>query len=54
MFSWIKHPFIMGSDLASEVVEVRKGVVHFKVRDHVLGLAVYVDPKSNKSAEGAF
>jgi NADPH:quinone reductase-like Zn-dependent oxidoreductase len=54
MFSWIKYPLIMGSDLAGEVVEVGEGVTRFKVGDRVMGHAVGMDPKSNKSAEGAF
>jgi NADPH:quinone reductase-like Zn-dependent oxidoreductase len=33
IFSWTKYPFILGSDLAAEVVEVRKSVTRFKVGD---------------------
>jgi NADPH:quinone reductase-like Zn-dependent oxidoreductase len=54
MFSWIKYPFILGSDLAGEVVEVGKGVTRFQVGDRVLGHAVGMDMRSNESAEGAF
>ncbi len=52
--AWIKYPFIMGSDLAGEVVEVGKGVALFKVGGRVLGNAVSFDQRSNKSSEGAF
>jgi NADPH:quinone reductase-like Zn-dependent oxidoreductase len=51
---WIKYPFIMGSDLAGEVVEIGPGVTRFKVGDRVVGHAVGMDPQSNKSSEGAF
>ena len=54
MFSWIKYPFILGNDLAGEVVEVGKGVTRFKVGDRVLGHAIGIDKRSNKAAEGAF
>ncbi|KAL8907693.1 MAG: hypothetical protein Q9207_001262 [Kuettlingeria erythrocarpa] len=54
MFSWIKYPFILGSDLAGEVVEVGALVTRFRVGDRVLGHAVGMDARSNKSAEGAF
>ncbi len=54
VFSWIKYPFILGADLSGEVVEVGKGVAHFKVGDRVLGHAVGTDKKRNRSAEGAF
>ncbi len=54
LFSWIKYPFVLGSDLAGEVVEVGTGVTRFKVGDRVLGHAVGVDKKRNSAAEGSF
>ena len=54
MFSWIKYPFVLGEDLAGEVVEVGTAVTRFKVSDRVLGHAVGTDKKRNSSAEGAF
>ena len=54
MFSWIKYPFILGSDLAGEVVEVGQGVTRFSVGDRVLGHAVGTDKKRNSAAEGSF
>ncbi|WPG99852.1 hypothetical protein R9X50_00267200 [Acrodontium crateriforme] len=53
-FKWIKYPFIMGSDTAGEVVEVGAKVKRFSVGDRVLGHAVGMDERSNKSSEGAF
>lgn len=53
-FSFIKYPFILGSDLAGEVVEVGPRVTRFKVGDRVLAHAVGADPKRNSAAEGAF
>ncbi len=53
-FPWIKYPFIAGSDVAGEVVEVGTDVSRFKVGDRVLGHAVGADKKRNSSAQGAF
>ena len=54
MLCWIKYPFVRGSDLAGEVVEVGKDITRVRVGDRVLGHAVGMDRKSNKSSEGAF
>ena len=54
VFSWIAYPFIMGADLAGEVVEVGTGVTRFSVGDRVLAHAVGTDKKRNSAAEGAF
>jgi NADPH:quinone reductase-like Zn-dependent oxidoreductase len=54
LFSWIKYPFVIGSDVAGEVVEIGKRVTRFKVGDRVVGHAVGMDQKRNSSAEGGF
>jgi len=54
MFSWIKYPFILGADLAGEVVEVGTAVTRFAVGDRVLAHGVGMDKKRNNAAEGAF
>lgn len=51
---WMKYPLIMGSDTAGEVVEVGSKVTRFKPGDRVVGHAVGMDERSNKSSEGAF
>ncbi len=54
MFSWIKYPFVLGEDVAGEVVEVGTAVTRFQVGDRVLGHAVGSDKQRNSAAEGAF
>lgn len=54
IFRWIDSPFVLGSDLAGEVVAVGSVVTRFAVGDRVLGHAVGADKARNTSAEGAF
>ena len=54
MFPWIKRPFVLGSDLAGEVVAVGRGVTETKVGDRVLAMAAGASKQRNRAAEGAF
>jgi NADPH:quinone reductase-like Zn-dependent oxidoreductase len=54
LFPWIKRPFILGSDLAGEVVAVGPGVTEVKVGDRVLAMAAGACKQRNRAAEGAF
>ncbi|MEI9931749.1 MAG: zinc-binding alcohol dehydrogenase family protein [Rhizomicrobium sp.] len=54
MFSWIKYPFVLGSDLAGEVVAVGSGVTDMKAGDRVLAMAAGPCQSRNRAAEGAF
>ncbi|EKG11423.1 Alcohol dehydrogenase superfamily zinc-containing [Macrophomina phaseolina MS6] len=54
MMGWIKYPFILGDDVAGEVVQVGPGVTRFQPGDRVLGHAVSIDKRSNRACEGAF
>ncbi|KAE9371256.1 putative alcohol dehydrogenase [Stipitochalara longipes BDJ] len=54
MFKWIKDPFILGTDVAGEVVEVGSAVKRFKVGDRVVSQACGVDEAFNDPTKGAF
>ncbi|QYF74502.1 zinc-binding alcohol dehydrogenase family protein [Cryobacterium sp. PAMC25264] len=54
IYPWLKYPFVLGSDVAGEVVEVGPGVTRFAAGDRVLGHAVGTDKDANTSAGGAF
>jgi NADPH:quinone reductase-like Zn-dependent oxidoreductase len=54
LYRWIKYPFVLGTDVAGEVVEVGSAVTRFKEGDRVLGHAVGVERDHNNPAEGAF
>ncbi|MEI9973106.1 MAG: alcohol dehydrogenase catalytic domain-containing protein [Ignavibacteriota bacterium] len=54
IFSYIKYPFVLGSDLAGEVVAIGGGVTDVKVGDRVLAMAAGACRQRNRAAEGAF
>jgi NADPH:quinone reductase-like Zn-dependent oxidoreductase len=51
---WTPYPFVVGSDVAGEVVEVGAGVTRFRLGDRVVGYAAGSDKSRNRAAEGAF
>ncbi len=51
---WIDYPFVAGSDVAGEVVDIGRLVTRFRVGDRVLGYAAGADKRRNRAAEGAF
>ncbi|GAB3605544.1 hypothetical protein GCM10027413_09530 [Conyzicola nivalis] len=54
IYPWIRYPFVVGSDVAGQVVEVGAAVTRFAVGDRVLGFATGTDKDENTSAAGAF
>jgi NADPH:quinone reductase-like Zn-dependent oxidoreductase len=53
-FPWLKYPFVLGTDVAGEVVATGRDVQHFKVGDRVLGHALGAEKARNTPREGAF
>ena len=54
LLGWIEYPFVLGGDLAGEIVEIGEDVTRFRVGDRVLGHGVGMDKERNRSSEGAF
>ncbi|KAL9084146.1 MAG: hypothetical protein Q9165_008194 [Trypethelium subeluteriae] len=54
VYSWIKYPFVIGTDIAGEVVGVGPDVTRFKTGDRVVSLAIGTMEEYNTSAKGAF
>ena len=53
MYTHLKYPFVLGLDVAGNVVKVGENVTHFQVRDRALGFCRGIDEKVNSSADGA-
>ena len=54
IYPWIKFPFILGTDVAGEVVEVGSAVSRFQVGDRVLSHAVGLTKVENTATKSAF
>lgn len=52
--SWVKLPFVLGTDVAGEIVELGSGVTRFKVGNRVVAHAVALDKTVNRACEGGF
>jgi NADPH:quinone reductase-like Zn-dependent oxidoreductase len=54
IFSWLKFPLILGSDIAGEVVQVGSEVKRFKAGDRVVAVALGIEKTKLNTREGAF
>ncbi|CAG8324137.1 unnamed protein product [Penicillium salamii] len=53
-WKWMTNPWILGEDVAGEVVEIGEGVTRFKVGDRVIAHAVGFYVFGNRPEEGTF
>ncbi|WP_033341391.1 zinc-binding alcohol dehydrogenase family protein [Catenuloplanes japonicus] len=53
-YTWLAYPFVLGADLAGEVVETGAAVTRFRPGDRVLALSAGTDRDANSAAQGAF
>ena len=51
---WVTLPFVLGTDVAGDVIEAGRNVSRFKVGDRVVGQAIGVDKRVNRACEGGF
>ena len=51
---WVSYPFVVGSDIAGDVVETGSEVTRLAVGDRVVGYAAGSDKQRNRAAEGGF
>jgi NADPH:quinone reductase-like Zn-dependent oxidoreductase len=51
---WLRYPFILGTDVAGDVVDVGAKVTRFRIGDRVLGHALGAEKAHNRAAEGGF
>jgi len=54
VYPWIKYPFVHGTDVAGEVVEIGTSVTRFQAGDRVVGHAIGTSKNQNTSAKSAF
>jgi len=54
MFTWLKYPFTLGSDVIGEVVEVGSNVTRFQTGDRIVGFARGKDQKVNTQPRAPF
>lgn len=54
IYPWVKYPFILGTDVAGEVVEVGPNVTGFQVGDRVVSFALGPSPSRNNASQSAF